>query len=41
MKRNFNRRDFLKLAGLLPLGLTAPRFMADLVASQRLKISHL
>ena len=34
MKRNFNRRDFLKLAGLLPLGLTAPRFMKDAALSQ-------
>jgi arylsulfatase A-like enzyme len=29
MKRKLNRRDFLKLAGLLPLGLTVPRFMRD------------
>ncbi len=34
MKRNFNRRDFLKLAGLLPLGLSAPRFMKDAAFSQ-------
>jgi arylsulfatase A-like enzyme len=34
MNRNFNRRDFLKLAGLLPLGLTAPRFMKDATLSQ-------
>jgi arylsulfatase A-like enzyme len=27
MAKNFNRRDFLKLAGLLPLGLAAPRFL--------------
>jgi arylsulfatase A-like enzyme len=29
MNRNFSRRDFLKLASLLPLGLTAPRFVRD------------
>ncbi|MCJ7433259.1 MAG: sulfatase-like hydrolase/transferase, partial [Anaerolineales bacterium] len=34
MNRNFNRRDFLKLAGLLPLGLAAPRFMKDAALSQ-------
>jgi len=34
MKHNFNRRDFLKLAGLLPLGLAAPRFMKNAVLSQ-------
>jgi hypothetical protein len=34
MSRNFNRRDFLKLAGLLPLGLAAPRFMKDAALSQ-------
>jgi hypothetical protein len=27
MKHTINRRDFLKLAGLLPLSLAAPRFM--------------
>jgi len=27
MKKTINRRDFLKLAGLLPLGLAAPRFI--------------
>ena len=34
MKRNFNRRDFLKLSGLLPLGLTAPHLMRNLGISQ-------
>jgi arylsulfatase A-like enzyme len=34
MNRNFNRRDFLKLAGLLPLGLATPRFMKDAALSQ-------
>jgi membrane-anchored protein YejM (alkaline phosphatase superfamily) len=34
MNRNFNRRDFLKLAGLLPLGLTVPRFVRDANLSQ-------
>lgn len=34
MNRNFNRRDFLKLAGLLPLGLAVPRFMKNAVLSQ-------
>jgi len=27
MEQKINRRDFLKLAGLLPLGLAAPRFL--------------
>ncbi len=29
MKQIFNRRDFLKMAGLLPLGLTAPRLLQN------------
>ena len=35
MKNQITRRDFLKLAGLLPLGLTAPRFLNALNAQQK------
>jgi len=34
MKHNFNRRDFLKLSGLLPLGLAAPQLMRNPGISQ-------
>jgi hypothetical protein len=34
MKRNFNQRDFLKLAGLLPFDLTSPRLMRNLGVTQ-------
>jgi hypothetical protein len=34
MKHHLNRRDFLKLAGLLPLGMAAPRLVRSLDASQ-------
>ncbi len=37
MKRNINRCDFLKLAGLLPLGMATPRLMRHLGASQLLQ----
>jgi choline-sulfatase len=37
MKRNYNRRDFLKLASLLPLGLAAPRFMNNLTSQSTKK----
>jgi arylsulfatase A-like enzyme len=37
MKRNFNRRDFLKLSGLLPLSLVAPHLMRSHGNSQ---LSH-
>ncbi len=30
MKKQFNRRDFLKLAGVLPLGMAAPRLLRTL-----------
>ena len=34
MKNQITRRDFLKLAGLLPLGVTAPRFLNSLNVQQ-------
>ena len=34
MKNQFNRRDFLKLAGLLPLGMTAPRLFRTVQQGQ-------
>lgn len=34
MKNQITRRDFLKLAGLLPLGVTAPRILNSLNAQQ-------
>lgn len=38
MKNKFNRRDFLKLAGALPLGLAAPRFMRQSPAAKNVVI---
>ena len=37
MKKQITRRDFLKLAGLLPLGVAAPRFLKSLNAQQKQK----
>lgn len=37
MKNSINRRDFLKLAGLLPLSLTAPRFIQILKPSRAIQ----
>jgi glucan phosphoethanolaminetransferase (alkaline phosphatase superfamily) len=35
MKNQFNRRDFLKLAGMFPLGMAAPRLMRTLGNTSR------
>ena len=37
MNRQLNRRDFLKLAGLLPFGLSAPRLLRALGSSQQIQ----
>lgn len=37
MNSQLNRRDFLKLAGLLPLSLSAPRLLRTLDASQQIQ----
>jgi hypothetical protein len=37
MNRHLNRRDFLKLAGLLPLGVATPRLVRSLGASRLLQ----
>lgn len=37
MNSQINRRDFLKLAGLLPLSLSAPRLLRSFDAPQQLQ----
>lgn len=38
MKKSFNRRDFLKIAGMLPLSLATPRFLKNVAAKNILII---